>query len=69
MERYERAVTPEQKRAVVERLYAAWLKVPNLRLGQLIANAVDGGEIFYVPDGGLADDVESYAYPRRKEGK
>lgn len=39
MDTKDRAVTPEQKRAVIERLYAAWLAKPNLRLGQLIANA------------------------------
>jgi hypothetical protein len=33
-----RAITPEQKRAVVERLLAAWLKVPSQRLGQMLSN-------------------------------
>jgi hypothetical protein len=35
-----RAETPEQKRAIVERLYAAWLARPHQRLGQLVDNAV-----------------------------
>lgn len=34
-----RALTPQQKRAAVERLYAAWLAKSDLRLGQLIAIA------------------------------
>lgn len=32
--------TPAQKREVIERLYAAWLKVPQLRLLQLFIKAV-----------------------------
>lgn len=59
MERHERATTPEQKREVIDRLYAAWLKVPDLRLGQFLSNAVS--EIFYVEDGAIADDAEAYA--------
>lgn len=35
-----RALTPEKKRAVIEQLYATWLALPQLRLGQLIDNAV-----------------------------
>ena len=36
----KRAHSPEQKRAVVERLYEAWLREPELRLGQLLFNAL-----------------------------
>lgn len=35
-----RAQTSEQKRAVIERLLAAWERVPEQRLGQLIGNAM-----------------------------
>lgn len=35
-----RADTPEEKRAVIESLYVAWLCFPELRLGQLIVNAM-----------------------------
>lgn len=34
-----RAHTPEQKRELLDRLYVAWLKKPQLRLGQLIFHA------------------------------
>lgn len=30
------AQTPEQKREIIERLYALWLQHPTLRLGELI---------------------------------
>ena len=54
-----RAATPEQKRAVIERLYAAWLATQHLRLGQMIACAVRGGDPFYVEDEALADACEA----------
>lgn len=56
----DRAVTSEQKRAVVERLYAAWLKVPEQRFGQLVFNATDC-LIFYTEDEALAELIEDYA--------
>jgi hypothetical protein len=34
-----RAHTPEQKRELLDRLYVAWLKKPQLRLGRLVFNA------------------------------
>ena len=37
-----RNVSPSHRRAVVERLLAAWERVPEQRLGQLIVNACDG---------------------------
>jgi len=54
-----RAYTDEEKRAVLDRLYAAWCRVPALRLGQLLINA--NGEIFYREDEVLARQVESFA--------
>jgi len=59
-----RAVTPEQKRKAMERVLAAWLLVPELRLGQFIENAT--GNPFYVEDDALAEACEAYAYPRRR---
>ncbi len=35
-----RAYTPEQKRKVIEDVLEVWLEKPELRLGQLIANAI-----------------------------
>ena len=62
-----RAETPDQKREIVMRLLVAWQSCPQLRLGQLIENAMSpGGNIFYVEDEQLAEQVEVYAYPRRR---
>jgi hypothetical protein len=37
-----RAHTAGEKRVIIERLYVAWLRAPELRLGQLLDNAVAG---------------------------
>jgi hypothetical protein len=46
----KRAITDEHKREILERLYRAWHKNHQLRLGQLIWNKVDRGDLFYVED-------------------
>jgi hypothetical protein len=47
----DRAETEGQKEAVIDALYAAWLKRPHLRLGQLICNVTQPGPpVFYVED-------------------
>lgn len=58
-----RAVTDEQKRAVMERLLAAWMRMPMLRLGQLLEAATDQEEtaVFFVEDDALARCVEIMA--------
>jgi hypothetical protein len=53
----KRAKTPEQKRDVVERVLACWLKCDHLRLGQLLCNAA-GGDPFYTEDFELAQRAE-----------
>ena len=56
-----RALTPDQKREVVERLLRAWLKAPTERLGQLIVNALPHklqGDPFYVEDFDLVEAIE-----------
>jgi hypothetical protein len=50
--------TPEQKRAAVERLLAAWLRLPDERLGQLLLNACPSG-FFYAEDEALLNALES----------
>ena len=63
-----RAWTPGEKRVIVERLYAAWLAAPALRLGQLLMCALNkygtsgnpGIDIFYVEDSTLATDLETW---------
>lgn len=61
-----RALTPEAKSELLGRLMLAWLTVPDLRLGQLIVNAIgrsDGADshIFYAEDFDLLRAVESFA--------
>lgn len=65
-----RATTAQEKHELMVRLEAAWLKVPELRLGQLIANVAreegcwdqdkraDFTWLFYVEDTALLDSLE-----------
>lgn len=57
-----RAFTDSTKRAVIERIYAAWCRTPDLRLGQLIENASYGlrPNQFNVEDERLARDLEAF---------
>jgi hypothetical protein len=55
-----------QKAAIIEgplipRLVTAWSKVPQLRLGQFIVNAMNGVEPFYISDDDLVRTLEEYA--------
>lgn len=56
-----RAVTTEAKRAIVERLFAAWLRAPELRFGQMLTAAADRAErdAFYIEDEALCEAVEA----------
>jgi hypothetical protein len=59
-----RAETPEDKREIVERILAAWLKHPHQRLGQLIENArarispLPKSDLFVFEDEALADAID-----------
>ena len=56
-----RAETPEQKRAVMERVLKCWLRAPEQRLGQLLDNTVVSaalGDLFSIEDDGLVSGVE-----------
>lgn len=59
-----RAHTPEQKRAILERLYGVWMRQPELRLGQLLDNSVHN--MFYVEDEALMDALEMSFKEREK---
>lgn len=54
----QRAVTPEQKRAVIERILAGWLRAPSLRLGQFLMTATSGAPLYYTEDEALAQAAE-----------
>ena len=62
-----RALTPEAKRAVVERILRAWLAKPDLRLGQMIEAARDRyaplTDLFHLEDEALAEAVEHLSPP------
>lgn len=59
----DRALTPEQKKEITDRLLAAWLRVPELRLGQMIAVATDAHpDIFFVEDYFLIQEIEEEKY-------
>lgn len=64
----KRARTEAEKRAVIERLYAAWCKMPEQRLSQLLVNAIGittpVPEIFYREDTDVALDVETFVKER-----
>ena len=54
-----RAETDEQKREVMKKILAAWIKTPTLRLGQLIDNATKS-DIFYIEDNDLVDAIMTW---------
>lgn len=60
-----RAISPEQKRAIIEQLLAAWLRMPEQRFGQLLCNSIVGrieaSKLFNREDLDLADDVTALA--------
>ena len=60
-----RAITPEQKRLVMERVLAAWNESPQLRLGQLIDGVIHwckkpGPDLYYIEDTDLAELLENW---------
>lgn len=58
-----RAKTPAQKRIIMERVLVVWEKHPELRLGQLLENAVADVtpfELFYIEDERLAVTLEGW---------
>jgi len=59
-----RAATVEAKRQVIDRIFSAWTKAPQLRLGQLLVNANQatpmGNDCFYTEDERLARLTEEF---------
>lgn len=46
------------KREVIDSLYEIWAKNPELRLSQLIWNAFQGDDFFYVEDTDFTNKIE-----------
>lgn len=55
----KRAITPEDKKIIIDRLYACWLKIPDERLGQLIWNSYGRHDFFYVEDEDFVEHLEN----------
>lgn len=56
-----RALTSMQKREIIERLYLVWVNYNQLRLGQLIENALgDLDELYNIEDYELVEQVEKF---------
>lgn len=55
-----RASTHLERRAIIDRIHAAWCAMPHQRLGQLIENACRDKNIFYTEDTTLAELCEAF---------
>lgn len=55
-----RAISPEEKRVVIERILKIWEQCPYSRLGQLIVNATRFDYLFYVEDYILCESLENF---------
>jgi hypothetical protein len=55
-----RALTANEKRAVLERILEIWTRGDNrhLRLGQLIHNSIVHAPLYFIEDGELAEMIE-----------
>jgi hypothetical protein len=62
-----RAVTDEEKRRVMRLLWQVWRDVPELRLGQLIANVLSHGSLHAIEDFQLAETLRATYSARRGE--
>lgn len=62
-----RAYTPEQKRAIIERLYQFWLDASALRLGQLVCVGAGRYHVFSVEDDDLITTLEQVIVPKEQE--
>lgn len=64
-----RAITPEAKRELVERLLALWLEWPALRLGQLIMNTMrpTHAQLYNIEDHDLVSKLEKDYEGYRKQ--
>ena len=54
------AETDAERREFIERLYSIWTKNPELRLGQLIYNAIGERDFFYDTDGFFMGMIEDF---------
>lgn len=57
-----RAVEPDQKQYILDRVLAVWSRNPDMRLMQLILNVYHGGnvDVYRVEDYELAENLETF---------
>lgn len=60
MDRIRQAGTIEDKKIILERFLKLWETLPDLRFGQLIWNAFEGKDFFYVADDTFVQMLEDY---------
>ena len=62
-----RASTVAQKSLMIETIFQAWIRCPDLRLGQLIVNAIRASEtaanvpLFYIEDDKLESAIVDFS--------
>ena len=59
---------PKRIPKLLIRLGELWEKYPDLRLGQLIGNYVEGSSLYYIEDNELLDVLEEF-YGEKKKAK
>jgi hypothetical protein len=64
-----RAVTDRQKEEVIHKLFRLWLQMPYLRLGQLIGNAVEESQLYYLEDYELLERLEDSYNSNQRDRK
>ena len=52
---------PKRIEPLMRRLTAVWKQNPGLRLGQLINNATNGKDIYYIEDEPLINELQLYS--------
>ena len=57
---------PERIKVILQEIDAIWHKYPDMRLGQLIGNVLEGPNLYYVEDEGLVNALKD-AYNGAKE--
>ena len=67
-----RANTVSKKNMMIEAIFQSWIKCPDLRLGQLIVNAIRASEtapqvpLFYIEDCDLESAIVEFACKNEK---
>jgi hypothetical protein len=54
-----RANLSEEKRAILDRILAVWVRNPDMRLGQIISGGLAMGDAYYIEDKDLIKKIES----------